>query len=546
MKRKLLSLLVLFIGAATGAWAYSWPSGDCTVTLDEDGTLTVSGSGAMDDYSLLSDTKIPWDDQKGSIKGIIVESGVTHIGASAFYDCDNLASLTLRGSVTIGYAAFDECDNLTTLTLGDGLTTITSDINFITSDFTEYSSLSSYITTVNLPSTLKSIGENAFKDFGSLTTINLHEGLKTIGNSAFSGCKSLDNVTIPSSVTTIGDEAFQGCTSLSSLHMLEGDLNTIGQFAFGKCSALTTVTIPSKVTSIGYDAFMGCESVTHVYCRPNAADLTWENDHSFQYGVSTVCHVRKSQLEDYESKFYRANVTFDDGLTQTLAENVNNSSWITSNVDKEYEVTLTRTLQPNGWNTFCVPFAISSSQIASVFGAVTEVKKLASSSFNASTHVLTLNFEDASSIEAGKPYLVWIGSESSIANPTFSFVKIVNGTTTTVTDNADFVPVMNPTSVTANDKDILFVSGGNKLTWPTNGNINGFRAYFHLHDTAADARSYELSFDGEVTAIQDIEYSTPDENQSNRHAVYDLQGRQVFGQMSKGMYIMNGKKVFIK
>lgn len=542
MKRKLLSLLVLFIGAATGAWADvegKWPSGDCTVTLDEDGTLTVSGSGAMDDDSVWDETEVPWNDQKGSITGIIVESGVTHIGANAFSGCSNLASLTLRGSVTIGYEAFYGCDNLTTLTLGDGLTTITSDI-------TEDSRLSMYITTVNLPSTLESIGENAFKGFGSLTTINLHEGLETIGNSAFSGCKSLDNVTIPSSVTTIGEEAFQGCTSLSSLHMLEGDLNTIGQGAFQNCSALTTVTIPSKVTSIGSEAFEWCESVTHVYCRPNAADLTWKDGKNFIYDGSTRCHVRKSQLEAYKSKFKLVNVTFDDGLTQTLAENVNNSSWITSNVDKEYEVTLTRTLQPNGWNTFCVPFAISSSQIASVFGAGTEVKKLASSSFNASTHVLTLNFEDASSIEAGKPYLVWIGSESSIANPTFSFVKIVNGTTMTVTDNADFVPVMNPTSVTANDKDILFVSGGNKLTWPTNGNINGFRAYFHLHDTAADARSYELSFDGEVTAIQDIEYSTPGENQSNRHAVYDLQGRQVFDQMSKGMYIMNGKKVFIK
>ena len=58
-----------------------WKSGDCTVTLDDAGTLTVSGPGAME-YTRSVD--IPWADKRADIKKVVVESGVTAIGANAF------------------------------------------------------------------------------------------------------------------------------------------------------------------------------------------------------------------------------------------------------------------------------------------------------------------------------------------------------------------------------------------------------------------------------------------------------------------------------
>ena len=219
------------------------------------------------------------------------------------------------------------------------------------------------------------------------------------------------------------------------------------------------------------------------------------------------------------------------------------------------DVVLGRTLQAGGWNTFCAPFNIGSSQITSVFGADTKVRELGSSAFNSTTKELTLNFTNASSIDAGKPYLVYLGSATNIVNPTFEGVTISNSTTTTTTTYADFVPVMNPTSLTGGDKSVLFVTGGNKLTYPnTTGNINGFRAYFQLKDgAAANAQSFIMSFDGETTGIVEMrnekgEMRNVNEEMRNDAAeCYDLQGRRIeSSKLNKGIYIVNGKKVVIK
>ena len=229
----------------------------------------------------------------------------------------------------------------------------------------------------------------------------------------------------------------------------------------------------------------------------------------------------------------------------TLAQNADNSALLTDVDGKTANMTRTRTLNAGGWNTFCAPFDISSSQIASVFGDGTKVRQLSSSSFDNTTKGLTLNFADASSIEAGKAYLVYIGCSAAVSNPTFPDVTVSNATTTTETTYADFVPVMNPTPVTGGDKTVLFVSGGNQLTYPgSTGNINGFRAYFHIKDDAAvEARSVEMTFDdGETTGVWSL---TTNRSPSGEGSMYTLSGQRVVRPV-KGLYIVNGKKLIIK
>ena len=115
-KNKLLLLLALLMTAATGAWAQGpWTSGDCTVTLSN-GTLTVSGNGAMADYTPGSDR--PWYNNVNDITSVVVESGVTTVGKLAFYNFKNMTSVTLpEGLTSIGSDAFYQCVSVTDVNL---------------------------------------------------------------------------------------------------------------------------------------------------------------------------------------------------------------------------------------------------------------------------------------------------------------------------------------------------------------------------------------------------------------------------------------------
>ena len=96
-------------------------------------------------------------------------------------------------------------------------------------------------------------------------------------------------------------------------------VTSIGGHAFNNSTYnVTSVTIPCGVTDIGADAFFQCTALTDVYCYPNAADLTWDEDGSddFKQDGSTVCHVFASELSAYQSKFAGVvNVTFVGDLT---------------------------------------------------------------------------------------------------------------------------------------------------------------------------------------------------------------------------------------
>ena len=218
----------------------------------------------------------------------------------------------------------------------------------------------------------------------------------------------------------------------------------------------------------------------------------------------------------------------------TLSETADDSTWIGEHNGQVYNVTLTRTLQSGGWNTFAVPFAINPIPTGWT------VKELTDASIDGST--LTLTFGDALSIVAGKPYLVKV--TAAVENPTFNGVTISNSTTpTTIGGVVSFVPVINPTAMTAGDKTTLFVTEGNKLTHPsTSGNINGFRAYFQLPD--ANAHSFVLDLgDGETTGLEMMS----DGRGKMSDVWYNLQGRKLQGKpTAKGVYIVNGKKTIIK
>ncbi|MFQ7010539.1 MAG: leucine-rich repeat domain-containing protein, partial [Oscillospiraceae bacterium] len=258
-----------------------------TWTLDSEGVLTISGSGAMHDYDYSS----PWHESGNQIQSVFMANGVTSIGNFAFSECTSLTSMTIPDSVTcIGNCAFDSCTSLTSVTIPDSVTSIG------VYAFCACTSLKS----VTIPDSVTSIGDYAFSYCTSLTGIwvdegNSHyfsdasgvlfnkdktvlaqcpgafsgsyaipDGVTSINDAAFVNCESLTSVTIPDGVTNIGYEVFAGCTSLANM-VLPNGVTRIGAEAFDWCTSMKSITIPDGVTSIGYDAFSNCKSLTNVY-----------------------------------------------------------------------------------------------------------------------------------------------------------------------------------------------------------------------------------------------------------------------------------------
>lgn len=221
-----------------------------------------------------------------------------------------------------------------------------------------------------------------------------------------------------------------------------------------------------------------------------------------------------------------------------LSETTDNANALTEWNGYEADVTLTRTLQTGSYNTFAVPFSMT---IPSGW----TVKELSSASF--SEGVLTLNFDNASSIEAGKPYLVKVSATTDLSAAAFTGVIVSKDAVPFTSTDVDFIPTLGATTISGDVKSILFLGASNKLYNPNaeNSSMKGFRAYFQLKGSAlmAPARAFNIDFgDGETTGIISVSGSGLTVNGSD--GCYDLQGRRIEGQPTqKGVYIVNGKKV---
>lgn len=170
-------------------------------------TLTISGSGAMEDYLISSNQ--PWCSFRDQITSVVVSPGVTSIGNLAFTRFSKLIHVDIADSVV-------------------------------------------------------SIGEQAFSDCSRLTDITVPQSVTYIGVKAFDSCTNLSSITLSTNnITSIRPYTFSGCSELSSIVIPDG-VTSIQSGAFFNCTKLTSITIPGSVTSIGSNVFDGCTSLNDI------------------------------------------------------------------------------------------------------------------------------------------------------------------------------------------------------------------------------------------------------------------------------------------
>lgn len=200
---------------------------DLRWVLTDDGTMTISGVGAMPDFATADEQ--PWYNHAASVKTIRVGEGIAYTGMRAF-QYTSARTITLPDSLTgIARNLAYGCTSLTSITIPDGVT---------------------------------SIGNYAFYGCTALASVDLPDSLISIGASAFNGCSKLTSITIPAGVTVITDSMIRGCASLEEVTIL-GPITSIGQYALAD-SIITEFVIPDTVTAVALGAFYNCNKMRSV------------------------------------------------------------------------------------------------------------------------------------------------------------------------------------------------------------------------------------------------------------------------------------------
>lgn len=278
-----------------GAGVYTGTCGEgAEYTLDENGTLTITGNGSIDFGAFRGFGK---EDDKRVIKKVVISSGMIGIGNFAFENCSDLKNVEIPASVTsIGSAAFKDCSGLESMNIDEANTTYENPEG--SNAIVEKSSktLVAGCKNTKIPDDVKIIGAYAFCGCSDLKSIEIPDNVSEIQVAAFDDCSNLTAIHIPAGVDKIALGVFMGCSNLNSITidsanrsyespgnanaiidkgtmtLLEGSNNTvipegvkrIWQNAFAERIHLKSITIPASVTSIVRMPFSDCDSLEEI------------------------------------------------------------------------------------------------------------------------------------------------------------------------------------------------------------------------------------------------------------------------------------------
>ena len=508
-------------------------------SYDGAGTMFVSGTGNMADiYQVMA---CPWDSHKNDITRVVIENGVTSIGAGCFVGYPNLSSVDVHVSMkSIGTNAFRDCQKLKSITLGSNVTTIGSDAFY---NCTAMEDVYCYVLpqnhvmswAVDLKNAFKADGSTKFHVYNVPDWNSISSNVRANFDSYLAGNEAPDRVlwshdgagTMTFSGTgnmadyiDTSSRPWHGVQNSITRAVIEEGVTRIGAFAFYGFDKLASVEIPNTVTGIGASSFYGT-ALTSVEIPAGMKSI---ETGAFQYcsNLATVnvyassCDAGLQPFPISKCKLY----VFADKV-----EGYKTADFWSAYADKIEPLTLTAKLGDNPgkyWATYYNDLAECK------VGDDTKVFKIA---LNGTS--LTMTKIDDGIINRGEGVVL---KSTSASIPLY---YSATGSDTSYDDNSllgTMTSINNPGNAFVLSKGktgVGFYKLGDTVT------IGAHKAYLKYDGSMAPAF---LGF-GDVTGIEKMS----DASSKTPAVWYDLNGRWLYGKPTdKGIYILNGKKIVIE
>lgn len=547
MKKIFMAILTAIFLMPSAVWGESGTSTDGLSWDITDKVLTISGIGEMTEtYTTYAPTRSPWYTYKSEITKIIVEEGVTTLGANAFYATTNCTEIELPSTLTaIGYQALYNCSTIVTLTI-KATTPPTMTANFSgkypainnvprncklcvpATSISLYSSAGGWSEFTNIQAIVDNPGGDPGPDpepepdpiYNKYECASIAALIAQETSDAADTCVLTANalVTYVSSSTVYIEDA-NSAICLKNVNPAPAVGDIISDIRGTKNGKILSLTKDISIVSNGNA--VNAQTVAANILNANAEDYRYKfikiKDVSFsssgvkfygtgsykmtQNGIEIYMSAQGSALvgenipsENVSILGFGSSDSFGFLLQAYAFETTEPEAPTELNADMNDEaleelngstinVLVNRNFTANMYNTICLPFAMSEGQINDVFGSTTRIFGMTGASLENDELVITFS-TPLSSIAAGVPYLIW--PENNITEPwQVDNVTITNVAQTNSNETIDFIGVLVPTMVEA-DHANLFVGANNKLHYNTaSGNIQGMRAYFHVKDPKA-------------------------------------------------------------
>ena len=534
----------------------------------KDGIMTISGSGAMADYSS-SMTDIPWIAYQTSISQVTIGDEITHVGNWAFQGCTDLRSVVIGENVTsIGNGSFDNCTN-------------------------------DYFNKLNIPNSVQTIGIDAFSN-NHLKYVCLGSGLTSIGAEAFMMCSDLEYIgCYASTPPTIGTEAFMGCSALATIYVPSAK---IGDYTAASGWSDYAAMIQSPAGTCGTSATWSFEMATRTLTIEGTGAINdytgWDsnsgeecfsfnpyNSKWYPYGIKNVV-IDEGITEIPNSAFYMEVGITDVTLPSTLTAIATDAFGECENIETiTCNATTPPTLADDGNEDYV--FYGMSGEIATITAIYVPAASIAAYTGAAgwSTYADKIKGYNVvlptTATTSTAHWTTYYNSASNMvadANTTIYQVSL-DGTSVTLTEvpdriiNAGHGVVMKSTATSIalqtsasesatsyDDNDLLGsatdvypVAGKKRYVLAYQNSTLGFyklgdavtipagKAYLEVSSAAAPWFIDFSEDEGTPTKIEE-----PQSEVSEEDVIYTLQGQRVSQPLTSGVYIVNGKKVFIR